>query len=180
MGLDRLGAPERDLQGVDRLARPPGPQMNAPEEEVRAGVVRGEEQDAIQLGDRVGVVILLVKPPRAIVVVASELLLVSLTAVREGLLDLTGMREFDVALHPLEPARNLVARGPFVPLVIGGRQAAGQLLFPRRFGGLPGSRECGTEHVVCVAVGRVATHGFAQPVDSRLGVAFEPVQRTRG
>ena len=108
-----------------------GPQVHAPEEQVRLRIVRRQEQHAIQLGDRLSIALLRDQAAGPIEVELREFLLVVL-AVGERLLNLPGVRQFDVALHALQASRHRIGCRTFVPVGVGRRQPPCEFLLTQR------------------------------------------------
>ncbi len=89
------------------------------------------------------------------------------------------VRQLDVALHALEARGHRIRWLDAVDVLVGRREPSRQLLLAGRFDGLARRRERGGEHQVRVAVGRVAPHGLAQPVDGGLACRAAASRRSR-
>src|SRR5262249_40052767 len=106
---------------------------------------RRKIERAIQLEQRLAVVVLLVEPPTTLEVELRRLLLIALPAGRQPRLDLAGARQFDLGLHPFESARDTLDRVGGRPFPaerrVLGRQSAGQVPLARGFAGAAGRRQ---------------------------------------
>ena len=151
-------------------------QMNPADQQMRLRLIRRQEQRPVELGERLAIVLLLDTAggrdrDRSAPAPADRAGRSSPAS-----LDPPRVRQLDVAASPARapwaPARR---PGRFSHSSIGRRQPPRQLLLARRLPSAAGGGQRGAEHEVRVAVGRIAAHRFAQPVDRRRRVALVPV-----
>src|SRR4029079_16789870 len=78
VGFGRLLAPQRDLERLDGVARPPRPKMQPADEQVRLGLVRRQVDRAPKLRERGAILLALEKPASAIEMERRHLALLAL------------------------------------------------------------------------------------------------------
>ena len=74
----RVGAPDRDLQRVDRVLRPSGPQVDPADQQVRLRFVRRQVDRAPQLGQRLAVLLPVEQPAATLEMERRQLALIAL------------------------------------------------------------------------------------------------------
>src|SRR5262249_5059522 len=105
----RVSAPERDLQRVDGLFRAAGAQVDAPDEQVRLGLVWRQEHHPLQLGHRLAVLLGLVEPAGALEVKPRDVLLIALCGRGDRLADAArASGDVEILRQALEAARRRV------------------------------------------------------------------------
>src|SRR4051812_22880604 len=170
VGGRRVFAPERDLEGVDRLARTAAAQVDARDQQVRLGLVRREEHHALQLGHRLAVLFGLVQAARALEMELGDVLLIALDGRGEGLADAARpARRVEVLRQALEAARDRLL--PRHRIRMARRQLNGDLALAGGFDRVTRGVEHGGEHDVRVGVGRIAPQRLAEPVQRASRVA---------
>ena len=107
-----FGAPDRDLQRVNRLAQAARPQINPTEKQMGLRLVRRQKERAAQFVDRLAVALLLEQPAYPFEMERRLFPLLALFAGHEKRIESGRARPFKVPAQALQPAGHyLVGRG---------------------------------------------------------------------
>src|ERR1051326_1894397 len=104
MRFRRVPAPDRNLQGVDRLARPSGAKVDTADQQVRLRFVRREKNRTLELSQGFAVLLLREKSAAALQVELRDVFLIALRGCGKRLSDAVRSHGLELLTHALETA----------------------------------------------------------------------------